>query len=439
MKILIIHYNNKSDSFKRITIQEHLYSFKKYSKEQIYYLNAFYGIPKLIINIKFDLIIYHYTFIGLKWSCPQTLLNKYKILKKLNGYKVGIPQDEYINSNYVCQFFSNYNIKTVFTRLPKSEWKKVYPKSKSGLDHYVTVLAGYIDNNQLSELSVHNKPHNKREIDVGYRARKVPYWLGRFGLIKWKLTEKFLEINSKYNLIFNLSNEEKGVLYGNKWYKFLANCRVVLGCEGGASLHDPKGETRQRVDKYVLRHPKATFKEVESVCFPKLDGNLNLSVLSPRHFDSCITKTCQALVEGKYNNILKPNVHYIKIKKDFSNISEVIAKIKNIKYCEKIANNTYRDIVKSGKYSYRKFVELIINHVNKVHPIKLHKTTNKEKLYLVQLRFREAFPIIFCPWTPMKIILIETLLMLECKFNLKRINLYKKIKEKAYEIYVKKV
>ena len=161
MKILIIHYNNKSDSFKRITIQEHLYSFKKYSKEQIYYLNAFYGIPKLIINIKFDLIIYHYTFIGLKWSCPQTLLNKYKILKKLNGYKVGIPQDEYINSNYVCQFFSNYNIKTVFTRLPKSEWKKVYPKSKSGLDHYVTVLAGYIDNNQLSELSVHNKPHNK--------------------------------------------------------------------------------------------------------------------------------------------------------------------------------------------------------------------------------------------------------------------------------------
>lgn len=94
MKILVIYYLlNKDD---RNTINEHLYSFKRYSNEQCFYLDTAYGIPKFITKINFDLIVFHYTFLayfrgwfGGNWYQPI------KICEGLRGYKVAIPQDEY--------------------------------------------------------------------------------------------------------------------------------------------------------------------------------------------------------------------------------------------------------------------------------------------------------------------------------------------------------
>ena len=61
MKILVIYYSwNKSA---RNTYNEHLYSFKRYSDEECYYLNAAYGIPNYIARIDFDLVVYHYLFL----------------------------------------------------------------------------------------------------------------------------------------------------------------------------------------------------------------------------------------------------------------------------------------------------------------------------------------------------------------------------------------
>src|SRR3546814_18773585 len=46
--------------------------------------------------------------------------------------------------------------------------------------------------------------------------------------------------------------------------------------------------------------------------------------ISSRHFDAIGTATCQILLEGRYNDILTPDVHYIRFASDFSNISEVM-------------------------------------------------------------------------------------------------------------------
>ena len=143
MRILIIYFIGYSK--KRATVDEHLYSFSKYSKDYTYYVNAFYNIPKYILKIKWDIIIYHYTFISLKWGYADLLINKYKILKELSGYKCALPQDEYINLDFVCRFFKEYGVKMVFTILDGKDAKRVYPKGKSGLEYYIKVLPGYID------------------------------------------------------------------------------------------------------------------------------------------------------------------------------------------------------------------------------------------------------------------------------------------------------
>lgn len=373
MKILILYYSFPNN---RITINEHLYSFKKYSGEQCFYADARYKIPIFITKINFDLIIYHYTFLSLKWSDTEyfhKFLNAHKILRKLRGYKIAIPQDEYLYSIELCHFLKQFRVSTMYTCLPSSEWDKVYPKKLSGIKHFKQVLTGYVDERKVCEYTDKLISHQKRTTDIGYRARKNPYWLGSHGLIKWQITNKVISAAKGLKLRLDVSNNPKDVFYGSSWYDFLANCRVILGCEGGASLHDPDGKIKRRVDEYQNKFPEASFETVEQMCFPHQDGNLKLYALSPRHFEACTTQTCQALVEGEYNGVFKPGIHYIEIKKDWSNLEHVIKKIKNVEYCENIAKQAYKDIILSGKYTYRRFVEEMISSV----PHKRNNTKNE--------------------------------------------------------------
>ena len=398
MKILVIYdWVFKSA---RSTIGEYLWSFKRYSEEECYYLNVAYGIPGYISRIKFDLIIYHYTFfdpnIRFNESGRLKILQKYRLLKELKGYKVAVPQDDYRCSDQMNEFFLDFDVKAIFTPVPESEWQKVYPHERSGLEYYFTVFAGYIDKFTSEKLARLNRAHKSRPIDVGYRGSSPPYWLGRAGLMKWQLTERFLNAPVKHNLKLDLSNDARDVFYGDGWYRFLSNCRVVLGCEGGATLHDPDGSIRKKVDKYVNQHTGTTFEEVEQACFPGLDGNIKYLVLSPRHFEACMTRTCQALVEGEYGGIFKPGVHYIEIKKDWSNIADAIRQIEDVELCERIADNAYRDIVESGLYTYRNFVQLILNHVGSVHQ-STSGSSSDNSCYLRLLELCERFPFVFSP------------------------------------------
>ena len=44
-------------------------------------------------------------------------------------------------------------------------------------------------------------------------------------------------------------------LLEDRWYRFLAGCRTVLGCEGGSSVHDPDGRVRESVGAYLAAPP----------------------------------------------------------------------------------------------------------------------------------------------------------------------------------------
>jgi hypothetical protein len=400
MKILIIYDWTLKSS--RNTIGEYLWSFKRYSGEECYYLNVAYGIPGYISKINFDLVLYHFTFfdpnIRLNELGRGAILRKYKLLKELKGYKVAIPQDEYRCSDKMNDFFRDFGIKTLFSSVPESEWYKIYPRERSGLDYYFTIFTGYIDKDTAHRIAKFNQAHKSRPIDVGYRGSNPPYWLGRAGLMKWQLTEKFLNAPVKHKLKLDLSNHVKDIFYGDDWYKFQSNCRVVLGCEGGATLHDPDGSIKKKVDEYVMEHRGTTFEEVERACFPGLDGNLKYLVLSPRAFDACMTRTCQALIEGEYGGILKPGVHYIEIKKDWSNIADVIKQIEDVELCEHLAENAYRDIVESGFYTYQNFVQFILNHVKKVSRITPSSVPDDSR-FLRALILRERFPWLFSPVT----------------------------------------
>jgi len=391
--ILILYYNWETKI--RGTINEHLRSFENYSDHEVVYLNVALGIPFWVKYIQVDLVIYHYTIMGFKWVNPDKNLFSKKInrLKEIKGYKIVIPQDEYVYNDRVCRFLKEHHVQSIFTCFKPQDYAKAYPKHLTGIDHLITVYPGYVDEVSLQKWTSKVVPHSERKMDIGYRARKNPFWLGYIGVLKWKVTEVF-QIKAK-DLKVDLSNNEKDVFLGDNWYKFLLDCRCVLGVESGSTLLDFDGTIRDKVESFQKSYPNATFEDCEKVCFDGLDGNIDLTTVSPRHFEAAMTRTCQVLVEGDYAGVLEPDKHYIPVKKDFSNMDDILSKIKNIEYCESVAERAYQDIVLKGNFTYRDFVnKVLISLENRISQIEL----SNPKLLNV-LRYREKNPYLFSPFT----------------------------------------
>jgi hypothetical protein len=72
----------------------------------------------------------------------------------------------------------------LFTCVPTPEIGKVYPADKLPGVACINNLTGYVPEALLSRPVA---PIAERTIDVGYRARKPPFWLGALGVEKWRI------------------------------------------------------------------------------------------------------------------------------------------------------------------------------------------------------------------------------------------------------------
>ena len=197
----------------------------------------------------------------------------------------------------------------------------------------------------------------ERSIDVGYRAKDLPAWLGRHARLKAQIGDAFAAAAPAHGLSCDISTRAEDALVGADWVRFLLSCRYTVGVEGGASVLDRDGSLRTCCDRVLAERPDATFEELEQECFPGRDGEFGLVALSPRHLEAVATRTCQVLVEGDYGGVLEPGRHYIPLRRDFSNLDDVLDTMRRDEDRERIVETAYRDIVASGTWSYPRFVE----------------------------------------------------------------------------------
>ena len=402
-RILVV-YHRTSGRRGRSTVDEHLYCFRRYvDGVRFDYFNAAGGFPRYLSRVRFSGVILHYTFMALRWSRDLYLKLRPVLerrLDRLSGYKVAIPQDEYAETDLLWALFRRAGVKTVFTCFKEQDFEAAYPESETGVEHLITVHPGYIDERAARRIQSIAEREDQRPIDVGYRARQLPYWLGRHGQLKLEVAQRFAARLEGDPMVADVSTDDGDAFLGDDWYRFLSRCRVAPGCEGGASLLDVDGTVRPRVDAYARQHPEASFEEVESACFPGMDGNISLFALSPRHFECTIARTCQALVEGEYGGIFRPGEHYIEIQRDFSNLDEVIERIRDRDACRRLADAAYRDIYESGRYTYRVFARQVVDHLL-VHAAELPEVswTRRwtERALGAWLRLRERLDPVLAP------------------------------------------
>jgi hypothetical protein len=54
--------------------------------------------------------------------------------------------------------------------------------------------------------------------------------------------------------------------------------------------------------------------------------------------------------------VVRPDIHFIPLKKDFSNVDEVLEKVQDDVYVRQMTERAYQDVIASGKYSYAGFI-----------------------------------------------------------------------------------
>ncbi|MBF0502199.1 MAG: hypothetical protein HQM09_18810 [Candidatus Riflebacteria bacterium] len=355
----------------RPTFREHLYSFQRYADANVAMLNlAWGGVPDFLRQVQWDIVIFHTSFMTPElrqvkpWDGRENFkraVRRAEAFRTMPALKVILPQDEFYYSGLTVKFIRDFDIRHVFSVAPPSCWSQIYNGTDFGKVFFHRVLTGFIDEEKARQQADWFSPGHQRNIDIGYRCLPSTYfWYGRHGLLKLRIAEVIKKHASPLGLKLDISTALADVINGDPWYDFLGSCRYSIGAESGTSLIDFDGQIAHRCQEYVARNPGASFEEVEKTCFPGMDGTCKLVAIGPRHLESCMTGTTQILVEGEYGGILKPGRHYLELRRDFSNVDEVLMQVSDESLRRELMENVRRDIIDSGQYTYRRFTEGIL-------------------------------------------------------------------------------
>lgn len=347
---VLLYCERPAEAANAATIIDHVDAFGKYSRHRIRLWSTRGGLPSEEELKQFDCIVVHYSM-SLLYDAYVSR-DSLERLRNFPGLKLLFLQDEYRRVNFTCDKIRYAKIDTLFTCAPKGGVAEKIYAGLNGEVSLVTTLTGYVPE-ALTELKT--KPIAQRSIDVGYRARKCPFWYGRKSHEKYLIGKQFVERTKNSNLRNDVSSSEKDRIYGDKWVEFLADCKATLGTESGASLIDFTGEVEYTLNRWQAFHPFHEFEDVP----PRLleqDGKIELQVISPRCFEAAALGTVMILYPGEYSGALVADEHYLRLEKDFSNVDEVVRRLSDHEELERVAANARRDLVESGDYSYRSFI-----------------------------------------------------------------------------------
>lgn len=347
------------------TIMEFVDAFSKYSQYKVWKVNTVMGFPEKLDELSFHGILLHYSLFGGRKYIPDNKFSEY-IKSCQESYKVAFFQDEHHYCQQRFKFINEYKLDCVYTLLEPEFFADVYYKYTS-VPKCVYHLPGYASEKMMAAGQAYGLEDSLRSIDIGYRGRRLEAYMGAGSQEKGEIAEYFARHADETGLSLNLGIHEKDRLYNEQWYKFLGNCKAVLGVEAGVSVFDLEDGVRNEYDRVMKSNPGADFFELGKDLLERWEDNIYYRTISPRHFEAAAFRNCQILFEGKYSGIMKPMNHYIPLKKDYSNFEEVIRLFKDAALRKELTDNAYRDLIESGHYSYQEFIKGFDRELNELN------------------------------------------------------------------------
>lgn len=349
--LLIYHHLLGGDA---PTIMQHVNAFGEHSEFKVWSVNTIYGFPERLKDLSFSCVVLHYSLFG---GWPFVLPEQYieYVAGCASSYKVAFFQDEYRYWPQRVNVIERCGIDCIYTLVSEDQFKNTYRRylERPVLKYNLT---GYVSDSMLKMSEGYSKPKEQRATDVGYRARELPVIYGKAVSEKYEIGRRFKQIVGE-RLVCDIETTENKRIYGEDWYKFLGNCKGVLGVEAGVSIFDIDNSIEDECRQLRDAEPGISDEDLYNRVLRRHEDLIPYRTISPRHFEAAAFRCCQILFEGDYSGVMKAGVHYIRLKKDFSNIDEVLECFNDDKYRNDIVENAYNDLIRSGKYSYQSFMK----------------------------------------------------------------------------------
>lgn len=338
------------------TTVEYLSSLKQHSACEVSYLHVTDNAQIDVDLNQFDAVFNSYCA---RLCFPGYVSQSYlEALRGFRGVRLIAVQDEYEHTNALRRAIRDIGFHVVFTCVPRQSLEFVYPRDMFPETEFVTVLTGYVP----EFLKAHRRswtPLARRPIVIGYRGRQNGGHLGRLGYDKYEIGQRMCEICRERGIRHDIETSDEKRIYGEAWYDFLGQCRSTLGTESGSNVFDFDGALEARYQAMTTdKGGPISYEEFQGYTDPH-ENEVPMGQISPRIFEAAATGTPLILFSGRYSGIINPGEHYIELKKDFSNIDNVLDQIEDISALEALADRSYRHLVQSGNYDYSRFVETV--------------------------------------------------------------------------------
>ncbi len=334
------------------TVIDHIEAIRRWSRFDVFVLPMHGDLPDELDLDAFDGLVIHYNVV-MSVDTYLSPLARWRIAR-FGGTKAAFIQDEYRFVNRTVSVLRTLGIDVLFTCVPEDQVPLVYARDALPGLRTVSVLTGYVAPQLLTRPIV---PYDARPVDVGYRARRLPPWLGRLGMEKAAIADRFAADAPAHGLRVDLSTAEEDRLYGEAWLDFLGHCKATLGVESGASVFDFDGSIEERSRAFLAAHPGATFEELHHNVLAEVDGRIRLNQISPRCFEAAAVGTLMVLYPGDYSGVLVPWRHYIPLEKDHRNMGEVVEAIRDPATWERITAQARSEVAENPRYSFEAMVE----------------------------------------------------------------------------------
>jgi len=317
--------------------------------------------PNYLKDVDFDLIVLGPTFLCNRYNPKKlsSVKSRFNFIKDSNACKIALPQDDYDCSRILDDWMLEWEVDRIYTICPE-HWEVLYPENLK-LGRLKLGYTGYISEKWIDNWT-HPKCLESREIDVSYRASKLPANFGSLGQLKSEIAERFCRaIDNLIPLKLDISIETKDMIPGTRWHSFVENSKFCLTTASGSSLLDPHGFIRSKVFSYVQRYPQASFSEIESKCFPELDNKYIFTALSPRNIEAALAETVQLATKGSYSGLLQANDHFIHLEEDCSNLPHILEMMKDKPFISKIRRQAKEVILSEPRLRSHNFVNELIS------------------------------------------------------------------------------
>ena len=272
-----------------------------------------------------------------EWSCKKILF----------------VQDEYDVTETLRCAITRIGFDLVYTCVPEDRRDRIYPPSRFSKTQFVSTMTGFApDLVPYASLT----PLAERPVWVGYRGRALPYWYGDLGQEKRLIAQQMRDACSAARIPHDISWTEDKRIYGPAWPAFLGSCRATLGTESGSNIFDDDGSIRAAFSRYAEAHPEADYPTARAAVLGTCAEETLMNQVSPRIFEAIAAGTALILYEGDYSGVVRPDRHFIALRKDGRNITDVLHQLRDAHALSDMAARAWDDVIASGNFGAQRFM-----------------------------------------------------------------------------------